>query len=365
VALGVATFVGVLSMSAAADAQVERRIAAHRPELLTVRSFGSSEEAREVFDDTMLDRVAAEPSFEHGAIVQTYAEVPVRARLGSDDEQVRSAPVMGVEGDLITATRSDLQGSSFDGPASRGDSHVALLGRGIADRLGVSDPSLEPAIWVSGVPFRVLGIIADSKYLAGSTDAVVIPRRTAFRLFAEEQPEGVLYVRVTRGTADTVADRLPLRLTPSNPERWAVEVPRVPLDVAEAISADVRNLSLAMAALVMFIGVVAIANAMMRAVYERMTEFGLRRSLGARGSHVLGLLVAESAQVGMVAGILGAIVGLSVALAVATHNGWPHVVSLFATALAVPAGTIAGILGGLFPGITAVRVTPSQALRRE
>ena len=143
---------------------------------------------------------------------------------------------------------------------------------------------------------------------------------------------------------------------------WAIVVPHVPLDVAEGISTDVKNLSLAMAALVMFIGIVAIGNAMMRSVYERMSEIGLRRALGA---HVLGLLIAESAQVGMIAGVIGVVVGVCVAAGVASHNHWPIVVSAFAVPVAVPAGILAGMLGGLLPGIAAVRVTPSQALRRE
>lgn len=365
VALGVATFVGVLSMSAAADAQVAERIAELRPELVTARPLTADDKPLELFDDEMTKRASQQPGSENTAIVHTWPDVTVRARWGTDEEQAQPAPLMGVEGDLLGATRSEVQGASFDGEVSRGDAHVALVGEGLADRLGLSDPDRQPVIWIDGVSFRVMGIVTDSEYLAATTDAVIIPRDRAVTAFGVTANESVLYVRVQRGLADPAAEALPLRLTPQRPEVWAMEVPRVPLDVAEGISGDLRNLSLAMAGLVMFIGVVAIGNAMMRSVYERMAEIGLRRAVGARGRHIVGLLVAEAALVGIVAGLMGIVAGLVVSFAVAARNDWPMVLSWWATAVAVPAGMTAGMLGGLLPGLAAVRVTPSQALRRE
>jgi ABC-type antimicrobial peptide transport system permease subunit len=364
VALGVATFVGVLSMSVAADTQVAERIAALRPEFVALRPYSVSDDPFGVVDEGSLDRASAEPRLIDAAVVHTYPEADVRARWGADDEQVEIAPIMGIEGDFVGATRSTVIGQNIDSVLSESGAHVAVVGRGLANRLAMSDPDVSPTVWVDGVPFRVLGVVDDSEYLAATTDAVIVPRRTAFALFGAAE-DNALYARVERGTAEQAADSLPLRLAPQAPERWQAEVPRVPLDVAEGISGDLRNLSLAMAALVMFIGVVAIGNAMMRSVYERMPEIGLRRALGAHGRHVLGLLVAESAQVGVVAGVVGVAVGLLVSVAVGARNGWPLAISGWAAAVAIPAGTAAGALGGLLPGIAAIKITPSEALRRE
>lgn len=365
IALGVATVVGVLSMSDAADRQVEQRIAALRPELVRLNPNITAEHPFDDFAEDATERIAAEPRVMHAAIVHTYPESTVRARWGDDDEQARAAPIMGVEGDLIEATRSQVEGDTFDGVDSRDQTHVAVVGAGLADRIGLADPLTRPTIWIDGVPFTVLGIVTDSTYLSATIDAVMIPRRTALSTFGETVLASTAYIRTERGAADTAAENLPLRLTPQQPERWTTEVPRVPIDIAEVISDDLRNLSLAMAGLVVFIGVVAIGNAMMRSVFERMPEIGLRRSLGASARHVLGLLVTEAAFVGMVAGMLGVAVGVLLGVAVAQHNNWPIVVSLWATALAVPAAMAAGALGGLLPALTAIRITPSQALRRE
>jgi ABC-type antimicrobial peptide transport system permease subunit len=59
------------------------------------------------------------------------------------------------------------------------------------------------------------------------------------------------------------------------------------------------------------------------------------------------------------------LLGLAVSVGVGSRNGWPLEVSWWAAAVAVPAGMTAGALGGLLPGIAAIKITPSQALRRE
>lgn len=364
IALGVATLVGVLSMSDAADKQVRARIDALRPELVRLSPNVGSENPFESIGADALDRIETQSRVLSAAVVDSYSDGTVRARWGADDQQLTMAPVMGLEGDLVDATRSELDGYGFGERDSRGDTHVALVGGGLARRIGLADPTAQPTIWVEGIPFRVVGVVTDSEYAAATADAVITPRRTALGL-GIELLSSTAYVRVERGAADVAAEALPLRLTPNQPERWSAAVPRVALDIAEGISSDLENLSLAMAGLVMFIGVVAIGNAMMRSVYERMTEIGLRRALGARSGHVLGLLVSEAAVVGVVAGVIGVVVGSLVGLAVAQHNHWPMAVSVVGVLLAVPVATTAGALGGLFPALMAVRITPSQALRRE
>lgn len=365
VALGVATFVGVLSMSDAADRQVQRRIAAARPELVKLRPNVPSDGLFDDFGADVVERVDGTAGVRQSVVVHTYTDRAFRVRLGSDGEQVETGPVMGVEGDFVEATRSDTEGQGLDATTTAGRAHVAVVGGALADRIGLADPTTRPTIWVEGVPFMVIGLVTDSRYLSGAVDGVIIPRRTAIATLGEEVFDSTAYVRTERGSADTAAVALPLRLTPQAPERWAAEVPRVPIDVAEGISADLRNLSLAMAALVLFIGAVAIGNAMMRSVFERTPEIGLRRALGARSRHVLSLLVVEAALIGTVAGILGVVIGVVASLAVAGHNHWPITVSDWAVAVSVPGAMAVGALGGLPPAITAIRITPSQALRRE
>ena len=242
---------------------------------------------------------------------------------------------------------------------------MAVIGAGAAERIALGDISSGSVIWIAGVPFTVIGVVTDSTYLADLIDSVVIPRSTALALAPGGALSTTAYVRTERGAATTVGDDLPLILSPQSPEGWSIDVPRVPTDVSEGISADLQTLTIALSVLVMAIGVVAIANAMMRSVYERTPEIGLRRSLGARGAHIVGMVVLEAAIIGLAAGVFGVIVGSGVAVVMALRNGWPVAIATMALAPAVASAALSGVLAGLVPGIRAVQVTPSQALRRE
>lgn len=361
-ALGVATYVGIVSLSTSANRRTAERIARLRPELVRIAPT-----------ETELGLALPEPRFtpavlaadartRFATIADTYREAPIRARATSP---VVAATVIGVEGNLTQATRSPVTGVGLPSAQLPPGAHVALVGAGVADRIGLGDAAMAPVIWIDGVAFTVTGVIDDSTYLAQLIDAVVIPRSTAEALAPEPPLSTTGYVLTDRGEANRIAGDLPLRITPQSPEAWSVDVPQVATDVTDSISADLRNLTLAVSALVMAIGVVAIANAMMRSVYERTSEIGLRRSLGARATHIVAMVVYEAAIIGLLAGLVGVALGTTTATAVALRNDWPVGVEVGPVALALAAATAAGITAGLIPGVKAVRITPSEALRRD
>ncbi len=368
VALGVATLVAILSLSLSADVRAQQRIDAQRPELVRIRPVLPSTSLEAQLPRDAIARVTTAPSVLRAAIVQTLAEVPVRGRLGGTDaDQLRPAPLVAVAGDVTGTTRTALSGRTFHPAEVARHAHVALVGGRLADRLGLADVRAEPVVWVDGIAFRVIGITGDSQHLSALGDAVVIPRSTVVAVFGDThlQVDTAIYLRTRRGAASVVAGSSPLRLTPERPEQWDVEVPQVSIALAEGISADLRRLGLAVGALSLVVGIVAIGNAMLRSIYERLPEIGLRRSLGARAAHIVGMLLVEAALIGLLAGVVGAATGAAVAVGVATVAGWPVVVSAPGAAAALPVAIGAGCLGGLVPAWGGVRITPSQALRRE
>lgn len=124
-----------------------------------------------------------------------------------------------------------------------------------------------------------------------------------------------------------------------------------------------------------------IANTMLMAVYERMREFGVMRSLGLSRARLLALVLSESAALTL----LGAGVGLGVAFALLARLGETGLdLSAFSDALegygigsvVYPrAGTedvatplvlaiATGVIAALWPGLRAIRLRPAEALRR-
>ncbi len=60
----------------------------------------------------------------------------------------------------------------------------------------------------------------------------------------------------------------------------------------------------------------SVANSVNMATFERMSEFGTMQALGNRRRHVFGLIVAENVLLGAIGAVLGALVGVALALVI-------------------------------------------------
>jgi putative ABC transport system permease protein len=148
----------------------------------------------------------------------------------------------------------------------------------------------------------------------------------------------------------------------------AVEV-RNASDFSERFKEMSEDLNLILAVLTgigMTIAVLSIVNTMLMSVSERIIEFGILKANGWTPWNVLQLVTVESATLGLAGGILGGLVGW---LATQTINArWPDRVNLFASPglllFSVAFSTVVGLLGGLYPAVWAMRLSPMEAIRR-
>jgi ABC-type lipoprotein release transport system permease subunit len=123
-----------------------------------------------------------------------------------------------------------------------------------------------------------------------------------------------------------------------------------------------------------------IANTMLMAVYERLREFGVMRSLGLSRGRLMALIVLESISLTIAGTLLGlsaafgviallgdgidlsafadALEGYGIGAVVQPRAGWNDVVSPLWLALAT------GSLAAVWPGVRVLRMKPAEALRR-
>ena len=113
------------------------------------------------------------------------------------------------------------------------------------------------------------------------------------------------------------------------------------------------------------------SNTMITSVLERIKEIGIMKSVGARNSEILKIFVFEAGFLGLVAGVLGVLVGfiisssLGLAIKIAGYGflapayNW----SLFLGCIVF--AILTGALSGLAPAVRASRINPVQALRYE
>ncbi len=130
-----------------------------------------------------------------------------------------------------------------------------------------------------------------------------------------------------------------------------------------------RLVFLAMASLVLLIGVAGILNVGLATVGERIEEFALRRAVGTPRSLLAGIVLAETLLTGLLTA--AAAIGVSVAglkaLSVLLGDAEPFLRDVQfpwdAGLAGVIAGLVAGVLGGFVPALRAARIPIATVMR--
>lgn len=127
--------------------------------------------------------------------------------------------------------------------------------------------------------------------------------------------------------------------------------------VATAIVDAVNKKSLVLFVLVLVVCALFVANAAFASVRTRITELGVLSCLGWRPRRLFGLVAAELAVLGAVAGTVSTLLAVPLGSLVGTPVPWGR------AALAIPASIVLAVVAGLIPALAAARSAPMEAVR--
>lgn len=129
---------------------------------------------------------------------------------------------------------------------------------------------------------------------------------------------------------------------------------------------DIFNIVLgAIAGISLVVGGIGIMNIMLASVLERIKEIGLRISLGAKRIDIILQFLFEAVMISLSGGIIGVVLGVSLALVIAEVADIPTIVSpaSIIVSFAVAAGV--GLVFGITPARRAAGQDPITSLRYE
>jgi hypothetical protein len=140
---------------------------------------------------------------------------------------------------------------------------------------------------------------------------------------------------------------------------------------AEEEAAQARVRTIWIVAIAVLVTVISISNALLMSVTERFREIGTMKCLGALSSFIRQVFFLESALIGLVGSIAGALFGLLFALVLYGFSfGWGLVFGSLPVAGLVSAffictvgGVIAAVVAAIYPASFASRMVPATALR--
>jgi putative ABC transport system permease protein len=117
-----------------------------------------------------------------------------------------------------------------------------------------------------------------------------------------------------------------------------------------------------------FVVLTLVANTVVMSVQERVKEFGVLRTLGYRGAHVVLVVLAEAALLAFAGGALGVAAAVAIVRATDLTFGAEGIAVAFSTdwrlaAERVLAAVVTGVLAGLLPAWRASRLRVADALR--
>ncbi|MFJ7329614.1 ABC transporter permease [Streptomyces cyaneofuscatus] len=370
--LGVGTFVAVLGLTATTSSQIDSRFNELTATQVTVEDTGGEqpEYLENAFPADADRRVEALNGVRKAGVYWPVRLAPEElvsaAPPGTGEEGERTEVVAASPGILDAAGPVLEQGRTFDAYHDRRGENVAVIGSGLAARLGITTLETAPAVFVGDHAFTVIGTIADVERKADLLLSVVVPRTTAERIWGgpDSGARAQMLISTDLGAARQIAGQAALALDPAHPEHFRAVPPPDPRSLRGSVTSDLDELFILLAGICLVIGAVGIANTTLVAVLERTGEIGLRRALGARGRHITLQFLAESGGLGALGGLVGTSLGTVTVVAMAYVRDWTPVIHP-ATVVAAPAiGLVTGLLAGLYPAWRASRIQPAEALRR-
>ena len=361
IALGIATMVAVLGISASSRAQLVAEIDALGTNLLTVtpgQSAGSPNASLPVTAPAMIARIG--PVIDAAAIGDVPVSVYRSDRIPAANTDAISVYWAG-PGLLHTLQGEMAKGSFLTAATARYP--AVVLGPYAAQALGIDRADGSALVWIGDHWFAVTGILDPLTLAPELGRAALVGQPVARQLLHAGVRPVQVYVRTNPASVPAVAAVLAATADPSAPQDVTVSDPADALTARADATTAFQGLFLALGAVALGVGGIGIGNVMVIAVLERRNEIGLRRALGASRRHIALQFAAEAVVLAGAGGAAGAALGAIATAAFAAARHWHAVVSLPSLAAAMGVALAVGAVAGLYPAIRAAQLPPAEALR--
>lgn len=295
------------------------------------------------------------------------------------DRDVPDAKINGTDENYTRMNRLDLEsGKYFDQGDLDRRANICLIGEDIQKKLFPDGQVLGKYITFTGITLEVVGVLKRLDILGNSNSKdILVPLTTVQDKWMGGDKISYITAKPKAGVdVNKAMDAVWQALMHKSDNK-----PIYRVDSNESIAGvfnqifSVAGVALSgIAALSLLVGGIGIMNIMLVSVTERTKEIGLRKSVGAKRNSILLQFLIEAATLSLVGGLIGMgfawLLGNLVTLGTSAIN-WPTKGGLV-TPFPITAGVMAalfsafiGMVFGLYPAISASKLDPIVALRRE
>jgi putative ABC transport system permease protein len=383
VVIGVATVMAMASVVQGLRNQIMNTIEVAGPTTFYVMRFFSSTplnpdalpkevRIRPVLKPEEAVAIARLPDIRYGGIwVQLFQRIEYEGAhtqmltvFGADDQY------MEIQGGAL------FSGRFFTAAEVRSGAPVVVLERRFADKLFGRIEPLGHYVRLAGRPHRVIGVYENPENIfqpPSQEIGAIIPFEAARRFFRYDETNALwIVVKPREGISvaramDEVAVLLRrMRATRAGePNSFDLITQDQILDVFNKLTGVFFLVMLVLSSVALLVGGIGVMAIMMVSVTSRTREIGVRKALGATRRAILWQFLVEAALLTALGGVIGVVVGLTMAQAIQIALSLQTRVPAWATATACAVSILIGLVFGIAPAARAARLDPIEALHYE
>ena len=253
-------------------------------------------------------------------------------------------------------------------------SDVAFIGSDLATKFFPNVDPIGKTIRVGTHTYQVIGVAEaiGSAFGQSQDNYMIIPISTFLKGWHRPIDWATIFIQAPNAEMMSASEdeaRMLLRawrhLNYNAPDNFAVLGSDSIMALWHELTGNLAFVAMALVSVFLVVGGIVIMNIMLASVTERTREIGLRRSLGARKSHILLQFLMESAVLASIGGVIGVLTAYLAVYAVKAMFSFPMETPLAAVILSLLLATGVGLFFGIFPAMRAAKLDPIEALRAE
>ena len=222
---------------------------------------------------------------------------------------------------------------------------------------------------INGNEYAIVGVLTEQadNTSYGSDNTVYIPYTNATRLNGNAVISQYMFTATSEDTNARAKAVIESKLEQfyGGDDYYIVISMSEMMDMMGNIQGTVMTVLVAIAAISLLVGGIGIMNIMLVSVTERTREIGIRKSLGAKGRDIRRQFIIEAGTTSVLGGVIGIVLGVSLATVAGNLVGITAKASLSAIAISTGVSLAVGVLFGYLPANKAAKLNPIDALRYE
>jgi putative ABC transport system permease protein len=303
------------------------------------------------------------------SLISPISTSTASARFGSRPSDIS---VIGVTPEILSLANLHLLKGRFLSDLD-GSEPFIVIGAGLKKKLADAGTYVQVGtkIRIDNYLLTVVGILDNSlrnpMIPVDFDESVLLPIKSMHRILASDGRITNVLIRVSDGadpasTGDFVKSTLARR---ENASGIQIQSAKQLIDALNKQNQLFTFLLVGIGAISLLVGGIGVMNVMVASVSERKREIGVRMAMGARKKDVLVMMLFEASGISVVGGLVGVVLGVTIAYLLSLFAGWSFRFFLYPVPVGIGMSLLIGLFFGLYPAYRASKLFPIEALRSE